>query len=95
MNLKDIIEDIHVLTDDVKVYERKYGILSKTFYTNYSKGIEPENDDWVLDWSDWAGAYKILIRRQQQYDEAIQALEAQNTDYLRKAARHDPIPIAS
>jgi len=31
MNLKDIIEDIHVLTDDVKVYERKYGILSKTF----------------------------------------------------------------
>jgi len=73
MNLEDIIEDIHVLTDDVKVYERKYGILSKTFYANYSKSIEPENDDWVLDWSDWAGAYQILNRRLKQYHQAVQA----------------------
>ncbi|GEM_PF-590755 len=64
MILQEIIDDIHVLTDDVRVYERKYGILSETFYEIYSSGTEPENDDWVLDWSDWAGAYKILLRRQ-------------------------------
>jgi len=31
MTLQEIIVDIHALTADVEVYERKYGILSETF----------------------------------------------------------------
>ena len=54
---QDIFADIHALTEDVEVYERKYGILSETFYELYTGGIEPDNDTWVLDWTDWAGAY--------------------------------------
>lgn len=73
MTLQDIIEDIHALTEDVGVYERKYGILSETFYESYMLGEEPEDDSWVLDWSDWAGAYKILLRRQDQYRRTIKA----------------------
>lgn len=71
MTLQDIISDIHALTEDIEVYERKYGVLSETFYESYSTGEEPEDDSWVLDWSDWAGAYKILLRRQEQYRRLI------------------------
>jgi hypothetical protein len=66
MTLQDIIADIDALTEDVAVYERKYGVLSATFYEAYMNGAEPEDDSWVLDWADLAGAYKILLRRQEQ-----------------------------
>ena len=66
LTLKEIIEDIHALFQDIEIYERKYGVLSETFYESYINGEEPEQDSWILDWSDWAGAYKILLRRQDQ-----------------------------
>lgn len=71
MTLQEIIIDIHTLNDDLEAYERKYGVLSETFYESYSNGEEPEDDSWVLDWADWAGAYKILLRRKDQYRRAI------------------------
>ncbi len=71
MTLQDIIADIHALTEDIEVYERKYGVLSATFYQAYVSGEEPTDDSWVLDWADWAGAYKILIRRREQLQEML------------------------
>jgi hypothetical protein len=98
MTLQDIITDIHALTEDIEVYERKYGILSDTFYELYTSGIEPDDDNWVLDWSDWAGAYQILLRRQQQYHATIQALKTQQHSLINivmKTARHESIPVIS
>lgn len=96
MTLQDIIADIHALTEDVEVYERKYGVLSATFYELYQHGEEPEKDAWMLDWSDWAGAYQILLRRQKQYDRTIRQLQAETpslSNLIVKTARHDPIPV--
>lgn len=98
MTLQDIIEDIHALYEDLKIYERKYGVLSETFYELYAEGTEPDNDDWVLDWSDWAGAYKLLIRRQEQYRHAVQALKKQPSSLIHliaRTSRHEPVQIAS
>lgn len=75
MTLQDIIEDIHALTEDCEVYERKYGILSETFYASFMQGEEPPDDHWVHDWSDWAGAYQILLRRRAQYQQMIKELQ--------------------
>lgn len=75
MTLQEIIVDIHVLREDLKAYERKYGVLSETFYESYMNGEEPENDAWLLDWTDWAGAYKIWVRRQEEYRKAIEIQE--------------------
>lgn len=75
MTLQDIIADIHALTEDLEVFERKYGVLSETFYELYQRGVEPDNDAWVFDWADWAGAYDIFLERQQQYRRTIQALQ--------------------
>ena len=98
MTLQEIIADIHALNDDLEAYERKYGVLSETFYESYMSGEEPEDDTWVLDWADWAGAYKILLRRQGQYRRAIQALRERSqtlVGVIERTARHESIPVAS
>lgn len=98
MTLQDIIEDIHALTEDIEVYERKYGVLTETFYESYMSGEEPEDDAWVLDWGDWAGAYKILLRRQKQYRRTMQNLRGQTTSIVKvigKTTKREPIPVAS
>lgn len=98
MTLQEIIADIHALHEDVEAYERKYGILSETFYESYTSGEEPDNDAWVLDWADWAGAYKILLRRQEQYRRTIQTLRKQSktlVGIIEKTVRHEPIPVTS
>jgi hypothetical protein len=98
MTLQEIIADIHALKEDLENYERKYGVLSETLYEAYTRGEEPEEESWVLDWADWAGAYKILLRRQEQYRQAIQALKKDSQNLIQvigRTARHEPIPVAS
>jgi hypothetical protein len=98
MTLQEIIADIHALNEDFEVYERKYGVLSETFYELYLSGEEPEDEAWVLDWADWAGAYKILLRRQEQYRRTIETLRKQTpslADVIERTSRREPIPVAS
>jgi hypothetical protein len=98
MTLQDIMADIHALYQDLEVYERKYGVLSETFYESYINGEEPEDDTWVLDWADWAGAYKILLRRQEQYRQTIRVLREQTSslvDVIERTVRREPIPVAA
>jgi hypothetical protein len=98
MTLQEIIADIHALSEDLEAYERKYGVLSETFYESYTSGEEPGDNIWVLDWADWAGAYKTLLRRQEQYHCAIQALREHSetlVGIIERTARHEPIPVAS
>ena len=69
MDLQEIMADIHAINEDLEAYERKYGVLSETFYESYISGEEPKDDVWVLD---WAGAYKLFLRRREQYRHTIQ-----------------------
>lgn len=75
MNASQILADIHALEEELLSFERKYGIRSETFYAAYTNGEEPENDDWVLDFSEWASVYKTWLERQSQYRDAIQRLQ--------------------
>jgi hypothetical protein len=98
MTLQEILADIHALHEDLEAYERKYGVLSETFYEAYLGGEEPEEEAWMLDWADWAGAYKILLRRQEQYRRAIQDLRKRSETLIgviARTARHEPIPVAA
>ncbi|GAK52769.1 hypothetical protein U14_04026 [Candidatus Moduliflexus flocculans] len=87
MTLQDIIADIHALTEDLEVFERKYGVLSETFYELYQRGVEPDNDAWVLDWADWAGAYDILLERRK-HAPASQAHSARHQASSHSCASH-------
>ncbi len=98
MMLDEILQDIHALEEDLVTYERKYGVLSEVFYESYINGEEPADDAWVLDWTRWASAYKIWLRRREQYRAAITALRAQAgslSAVIEKAARYDPIPVST
>jgi hypothetical protein len=98
MTLQEIMADIHALNEDVATYERKYGVLSETFYELYQSGEEPEDDAWVLDWADWAGAYKLLLRRQEQYRHAIQDLRSRLptlAGVIERTARHEPLQVSA
>jgi len=98
LTLQDIIEDIHALTKDCEIYERKYGILSETFYESFMNGEEPPDEDWVLDWSAWAGAYKVLLRRREQYRRAIDELRGQTpilSDIIERTAHREPISVVA
>jgi hypothetical protein len=96
MTLQEIIDDIHALTQHCEMYERKYGVLSETFYESYLSGEEPADEDWVLDWSGWAGAYKVLLRRREQYRRAIEGLREQTpslAEVIERTAHRERIPI--
>lgn len=97
MTLSEILEDIHALQEDLLQYERKYNILSETFYASYSQGEEPPDDAWVLDWAGWAGTYQILLRRREQYAEQIDELIKQTPliSLIEKAARRESIQLAA
>lgn len=96
INLDDVLQDIHALEQDLQMYERKYGVLSETFYESYMNGEEPEDESWVMDWSAWAGTYEIWLRRREQYQSAIRTLRAQIpvlAKVIKRTARHEPIPV--
>jgi len=96
MTLNEILEDIHASEQDLLTFERKYGVLSETFYKSYRNGEEPADEGWVLDWSAWAGTFEIFLRRQEQYRAAIQTLESKTqtlSDLIKRTARRESIPI--
>ena len=77
MNLQDILSDIHALEEELLVFERRYGIRSEIFYAAYISGEEPEDDNWVLDFSEWASVYKTWLTRQADYRNEIQKVQQQ------------------
>lgn len=98
ITLQQIIDDIHALQEDLEGYERKYGLLSETIYGWYEEGQEPPDDNWVLDWGDWATAYKLLLHRRMQYRKTIELLQTNQQsigDIASRTARRESIPIAS
>jgi hypothetical protein len=96
MTLDDLLQDIYALEEEMRTYERKYGVLSETFYTSYLSGEEPPDEAWVRDWTAWASAYKLWLRRREQYRAAIESLRAETqtlAEMIAKTARHEPIRI--
>lgn len=75
MTLPDLLADIHALEEDLLAFERKYGVRSETFYAAYASGEEPEDDRWVLDFTEWAGVYRTWLARQAAYRDEVQPIQ--------------------
>lgn len=75
MTIQEILKDIHALEEEMLVFERKYNIRSETFYVAYASGEEPEDDSWVLDFSEWASIYRTWLARQAQYRDEVQRIQ--------------------
>jgi hypothetical protein len=77
MNIREILTDIHALEEELLQFERKYGIRSETLYAAYMSGEEPEDDNWVLDFGEWASVYKTWLARQAEYRNEVQRIQRQ------------------
>jgi hypothetical protein len=75
MTAQQLLADIHVLEQELIGFERKYGIRSETFYAAYQSGEEPENDEWTLDFGEWASVYRTWLTRQAEYRNEIQRIQ--------------------
>lgn len=75
MTLEELLADIHALEEELLVLERKYGVRSEIFYAAYVSGEEPEDESWVLDFSEWASVYKTWLVRQAEYRNEVQRLQ--------------------
>lgn len=78
MTLREILNDIHALEEQLLEFERKYGIRSETLYAAYAGGEEPEDERWVLDFGEWASVYRTWLARQAEYSNEIQRLQRQS-----------------
>jgi len=79
MELATLVQDIHRLNHQLERFERKYGVMSETFYESYIAGEEPEDDAWVLDFEKWAGLYEVWRDRQEAYRQAMQRLRVEQS----------------
>jgi hypothetical protein len=75
MTPQDILADIHALEEELLAFERKYGVRSETFYAAYVSGEEPENEEWVLDFGEWASVYRTWLARQAEYRNEIERFQ--------------------
>lgn len=75
MTIHNILHDIHALEEELLMFERKYGIRSETFYAAYISGEEPEDEQWMLDFGEWASVYKTWLSRQTEYRNEVQRVQ--------------------
>lgn len=52
MTLHEIQTDIDALELELLEFEARYGVRSETFYAAYASGEEPEDDSWMLDFTE-------------------------------------------
>jgi len=96
MTLNDLLQDIYLLENEMRNFERKYGVLSETFYQSYINGEEPSDDSWVRDWAAWGSAYKLWLKRRKKYQMTEQKLRDETQTIIaiiEKTAKHEPIQI--
>lgn len=77
MTLQEILLDIHALEEDLLDFERRFGVRSETFYSAYANGEEPEDEAWVLDFTEWASVYQTWLTRQAEYRNQVQKIQRQ------------------
>jgi len=75
MKLQELIREIHWLEWQLRVFEDKYGVLSRDFYQAMESGELSAFDDgeepYFHDFLEWHGLYKIWLKREQAYRELL------------------------
>ncbi len=68
LTVQEIIEDLQTVDQELRTYERRYGLASAVFYELYRQG-KLDNDGYELteDLGMWAGAYEIKLDRERRF----------------------------
>ena len=63
VTVSKIIDDLRVAEEVLRKFERRYWITSEQFYNLYSQGVL-DSGEHAEDFSEWAGFYKLRLRRE-------------------------------
>ncbi len=73
----DILADIQALAKDLSHFEKKYNQNSESIYTAYINGEEPEDDNFVLDFGEWASVYQMWLNCNVEYRDKLKEFQKQ------------------
>ena len=76
MDASLLLADIHALEEEILVFERRYGLRSEIFYAAFVSGEEPEDEQWTMDFGEWASIYRTWLARQADYRNEVVRLQA-------------------
>ena len=63
ISVSEVIDDLRVAEEILRKFERRYWIPSEQFYNLYSQGVL-DSGEHAEDFSEWAGFYKLKLRRE-------------------------------
>jgi len=63
VTVSEILDDLRVAEEVLRKFERRYWITSEQFYDLYNQGVL-DNGEHAEDFSEWAGFYKLKLRRE-------------------------------
>lgn len=63
ITISEILDDLRVAEGVLRKFERRYWITSEQFYEMYEQGLL-DNGEHVEDFSEWAGFFKLKMRRE-------------------------------
>lgn len=66
ITIGEILDDLRVAEEVLKKFERRYWITSEQFYALYNKGVL-DNGEHTEDFTEWAGFYKLKLRREESF----------------------------
>lgn len=63
ITIGEILDDLRSAEEVLRKFERRYWITSEQFYELYDQGLL-DNGEHDEDFSEWAGYYKLKLRRE-------------------------------
>jgi len=70
ITLGELVESIYALGQEIKTFEKKYGLTSEDFYELFQQGLLDDGEyEETEEFCQWAGLYEIQLRRERQFKE--------------------------
>ena len=86
ITIGEIFDDLRVAEEVLRKLERRYWITSEQFYELYNQGLLDHGDN-ADDFCEWAGFYKLKIRRK----EAFRKLSQMRLEKIKNSASKDVV----
>jgi len=80
--VSEVIDDLRVAEEVLRKFERRYWITSEQFHDLYNQGLL-DNGEHGEDFSEWAGFYKLKLRR----EAAFRKIGQNRVEHMKALAR--------
>lgn len=83
ITLGELVESVYALGQEIKTFEKKYGLTSEDFYELFQQGLLDDGEyEKTEEFCRWAGLYEIRLSRERQF----QRLSHKTLDQLKQTS---------